>query len=76
EMCIRDSLRAGLDVELYEAHDTPGGGLRTESLFDADVVHDNCAAVHPKAAASRLLRELDQPAPGVDQLQPEIPNTH
>lgn len=69
-------LRAGLSVELYEAHDTPGGGLRTEPLFDSDVVHDICAAVHPMAAASRFFREFDLPARGVDLLQPEIPYAH
>ncbi|MGC5394199.1 phytoene desaturase family protein [Streptomyces sp. DT20] len=69
-------LRAGLSVDLYEAHDTLGGGLRTESLFDSDVVHDICAAVHPMAAASRFFREFDLPARGVDLLQPEIPYAH
>ncbi|MFI9581318.1 phytoene desaturase family protein [Streptomyces sp. NPDC052236] len=69
-------LRAGLSVELYEAHDTIGGGLRTEALFDSDVHHDICAAVHPMAAASRFFREFDLTARGVELLQPEIPYAH
>ncbi|MGW6022903.1 phytoene desaturase family protein [Streptomyces sp. NPDC055099] len=69
-------LRAGLSVELYEAHDTLGGGLRTKPLFDSDIVHDLCAAVHPMAAASRFFREFDLPARGVDLLQPEVPYAH
>ncbi|MEU6111002.1 NAD(P)/FAD-dependent oxidoreductase [Streptomyces albidoflavus] len=69
-------LRAGLSVELHEAHHTVGGGLRTEPLFDSDVVHDICSAVHPMAAASRFFREFDLAARGVDLLQPEVPYAH
>ncbi|WP_370420630.1 phytoene desaturase family protein [Streptomyces sp. QH1-20] len=68
--------RAGLRVELYEGADTIGGGLRTEALFDADVVHDICSAVHPMAPASRFLREFDLAARGVDFLRPEISYAH
>ncbi|MEK8170818.1 hypothetical protein NKH77_18455 [Streptomyces sp. M19] len=53
--------RAGLRVELYEAADTIGGGLRSTPLFDSDVVHDICSAVHPMALASRFFREFDLP---------------
>lgn len=42
--------RAGLRVEVFEAHQRIGGGLRTEALFDSEVLHDICAAVHPMAA--------------------------
>lgn len=69
-------LHAGLSVELYEAHQTIGGGLRTETLFDADVPHDICAAVHPMAAASRFFREFDLAARGVELIQPDIPYAH
>ncbi|MBO0653584.1 NAD(P)/FAD-dependent oxidoreductase [Streptomyces triculaminicus] len=68
--------RAGLRVDLYEAKESIGGGLRTESLFDTDVVHDICAAVHPMAAASRFFREFDLSARGVELLQPEISYAH
>ncbi|GGX88471.1 phytoene desaturase family protein [Streptomyces hiroshimensis] len=68
--------RAGLRVELYEAARDIGGGLRGKALFDADVVHDVCAAVHPMAAASRFFREFDLSARGVDLLHPEISYAH
>ena len=68
--------RAGLRVALYEAADTIGGGLRTEALFDQNVVHDLCSAVHPMAAASRFFRDFDLPARGVDLLHPEISYAH
>lgn len=68
--------RAGLRVELHEQADTAGGGLRTESLFDSDVVHDICAAVHPMAAASPFFREFDLVARGVALLQPHVAYAH
>ncbi|WP_033288189.1 phytoene desaturase family protein [Amycolatopsis jejuensis] len=51
--------RAGLSVEVYEAADEPGGGARSARLFDSDVIHDICSAVHPMAAASPFLRQFD-----------------
>jgi phytoene dehydrogenase-like protein len=68
--------RAGLTVELYEAADTVGGGLRTQPLFDSGIGHDICSAVHPLAAASRFFREFDLTARGVQLCQPEISYAH
>ncbi len=68
--------RAGLRVELHEAAETIGGGLRTASLFDSGVVHDICSAVHPMAAASPFFRAFDLAARGVELLQPEISYAH
>lgn len=68
--------RAGLDVTVHEAADTPGGGLRTKALFDRDVVHDLCAAVHPMAPASRFFRAFDLPARGVRLHVPDVPYAH
>ncbi|WP_406638660.1 phytoene desaturase family protein [Amycolatopsis sp. WGS_07] len=63
--------RAGLSVEVYEAADEPGGGARSQRLFDSDVVHDICSAVHPMAAASPFLRQFD-----LDLCHPEVPYAH
>ncbi|MEU0251424.1 NAD(P)/FAD-dependent oxidoreductase [Streptomyces sp. NPDC006184] len=68
--------RAGLRVELHEAAETIGGGLRTAALFDSGVVHDICSAVHPMAAASPFFRAFDLGARGVELLQPEISYAH
>ncbi|MFK0259607.1 phytoene desaturase family protein [Streptomyces sp. NPDC090445] len=68
--------RAGLRVELYEAAEDIGGGLRSKPLFDSDVTHDICAAVHPMAAASKFFREFDLAARGVELLHPEISYAH
>ncbi|MET7339454.1 NAD(P)/FAD-dependent oxidoreductase [Nonomuraea sp. NPDC005650] len=68
--------RAGLKVELFEAADSIGGGLRTHSLFDSEVTHDICAAIHPMAASSFFFRTFDLPARGVELLSPEISYAH
>ncbi|MET7794905.1 NAD(P)-binding protein [Micrococcus luteus] len=68
--------RAGLQVELFEGHHEIGGGLRGTSLFDADITHDVCAAVHPMAAASRFFREFDLASRGVRLCLPEISYAH
>ncbi|WP_406322085.1 phytoene desaturase family protein [Streptomyces sp. NBC_01637] len=68
--------RAGLRVELYERADDIGGGLRSKALFDEDVMHDMCAAVHPMAAASPFFREFDLGARGVELLTPDISYAH
>ncbi|WP_030107617.1 phytoene desaturase family protein [Actinoalloteichus caeruleus] len=68
--------RAGLDVEVHEAADTPGGGLRTTTLFDSDTIHDLCSAVHPMAAASRFFREFDLSTRGVHLRTPDTSYAH
>ncbi|WP_424216404.1 phytoene desaturase family protein (plasmid) [Streptomyces sp. BI20] len=68
--------RAGLRVTLFEQAPTIGGGLRSTPLFDSEVVHDICSAVHPMAAASAFFRAFDLPARGVRLLQPEMPYAH
>lgn len=65
--------RAGLEVLVLEAEDTPGGGVRTLDLGLAPgLVHDICSAVHPLALASPFFRELDLAARGVELVTPEV----
>ncbi len=68
--------RAGLSVEVHEAAEEIGGGTRTATLFDDDVRHDICSAVHPMAAASAFFRWFDLAGHGVELLQPEIAYAH
>ncbi|GAA4051589.1 NAD(P)/FAD-dependent oxidoreductase [Arthrobacter methylotrophus] len=51
--------RAGLDVRVYEAAETIGGGTRTSELLEPGHVYDVCSAVHPMALASRFFREFE-----------------
>ncbi|WP_327068568.1 phytoene desaturase family protein [Kitasatospora sp. NBC_01302] len=68
--------RAGLRVELYEAAGTIGGGLRSLPLFDSQVLHDICAAVHPMGAASPFFRAFDLAAHGVELLRAPVAYGH
>ncbi|GAA1156523.1 phytoene desaturase family protein [Streptomyces javensis] len=68
--------RAGLRVAVYEAAADIGGGLRTQPLFDPEIAHDICSAVHPMAPASRFFREFGLAARGVELLAPEVSYAH
>src|SRR6266508_5973729 len=63
--------RAGIEVEVREAADEPGGGVRSAELTLPGFVHDLCSAVHPLAVASPALRDLD-----VEWIHPELPVAH
>ncbi|MGC5291300.1 phytoene desaturase family protein [Micromonospora sp. DT231] len=68
--------RAGLTVHVHEQAATVGGGLRGAALFDSEIWHDTCAAVHPMAAASAFFREFDLAARGVALLRAPIAYAH
>ncbi|TML39825.1 MAG: FAD-binding protein, partial [Actinobacteria bacterium] len=51
--------RAGLEVEVHEAEEQLGGGLRSAELTLPGFVHDVCASIHPLGAASPVLRTLE-----------------
>src|SRR5439155_20361362 len=68
--------RAGLQVTVIEAHDSIGGGSRTEELTLPGMLHDVCSAVHPLAAGSPFLRSLDLARHGLEWCWPEIDLAH
>jgi phytoene dehydrogenase-like protein len=68
--------RAGLDVTVLEASDTIGGGTRSSEMIVAGLVHDHCSAVHPLAAGSPFLAELNLASDGLTWLQPEVDCAH
>ena len=51
--------RAGLGVHVYEAAETPGGGLRTSELMQPGHLHDVCSAVQPMALVSPFFRAFE-----------------
>ncbi len=65
--------RAGLEVEVHEAEEQLGGGLRSAELTLPGFVHDVCASIHPLGAASPVLRTLEL---DVDWIHPEAPAAH
>src|SRR5699024_3348921 len=66
--------RAGLDVVVYEAEETIGGGARTLDLglTDLGLEHDLCSAIHPLALASPFFAEFDVVSRGVEIVIPEL----
>lgn len=68
--------RAGLDVTVLEAADTIGGGTRSTEQIVPGLLHDECSAVHPIAAASPFLNQLGLTERGLRWLQPEIDCAH
>lgn len=63
--------RAGLSVEVHEAADTIGGGVRTAELMQPGHFHDICSAVHPMALASPFFRDFEL-ARRIDLVVPEL----
>ena len=68
--------RAGLEVEVWEANPTPGGGARTMPLTEPGFMHDWGSAVHPMALASPFFRafgladRIEVTAPEASYAQP------
>jgi phytoene dehydrogenase-like protein len=65
--------RAGLEVEVHEAEEQLGGGLRSAELTLPGFVHDVCSSVHPLGVASPLFRTLGL---DVDWVHPDAPAAH
>ena len=58
--------RAGLSVEVFEAADAIGGGVRTAELTLPGFRHDLCSAIHPMGRASPFFRWAALDVPWVD----------
>lgn len=74
--CAALLARAGVDVTVYEAADTIGGGTRTSELTLPGLLHDHCSAVHPMAVASPTFSELDLESHGLEWCWPEVDLAH
>ena len=68
--------RAGLEVRVFEAGATPGGGCRSAELTLPGFLHDRCAAVHPMGALSPVFRALSLESDGLEWIHPETPLAH
>ena len=65
--------QAGLQVEVHEAAEELGGGLRSAELTLPGFVHDVCSSIHPLGLASPFFRTLEL---DVDWVQPDLPAAH
>jgi phytoene dehydrogenase-like protein len=68
--------RAGRSVQVIEAADTLGGGLRTEELTLPGFQHDVCSTVVPLALGSPFFRTIDFARHGVTWAHPDVPLAH
>ncbi|OBG25147.1 NAD(P)/FAD-dependent oxidoreductase [Mycobacterium sp. 852002-51057_SCH5723018] len=68
--------RHGIDVQVLEARDTPGGGARSGELTVPGVIHDHCSAAHPMGVGSPFWQEIDLQSYGLAWKWPEIDCAH
>jgi phytoene dehydrogenase-like protein len=74
--CAVELARNGVEVTVLEAADRIGGGARTSELTVPGLLHDDCSATHPMAAASPFLKSLDLGRHGLEWLWPEVSLAH
>ncbi len=68
--------QAGLDVEVFEAEEVPGGGVRTLPLTLPGFLHDFGSAVHPLAAGSPFFSTLPLGEHGLAWIHGQAPLAH
>jgi phytoene dehydrogenase-like protein len=74
--CAVELARNGVEVTVLEAEASIGGGARTSELTEPGLLHDECSATHPMAAASPFLRSLGLGRHGLEWLWPEVSLAH
>lgn len=68
--------QAGLEVQVFEAEDVPGGGARTLPLTQPGFLHDFGSAVHPMAAGSPFFSTLPLEQHGLTWVHGKAPLAH
>ena len=68
--------RAGWTVQVREAADTVGGGMRTKALTLPGFAHDVCSAIHPLGIASPFFRALPLARYGLEWIDPPAAVAH
>lgn len=68
--------RAGLEVTVLEASDTPGGGTRSAELTLPGLLHDQCSMAHPLAVDTPFTDSADLAAHGLRWAWPEVQYSH
>jgi len=68
--------RAGRSVLVLEAHDTPGGGVRSSELTLPGFISDTCSAIHPLGAGSPFFRTLPLRKFGLEWIHPPLALAH
>jgi phytoene dehydrogenase-like protein len=68
--------KAGLDVQVIEAADTPGGGTRSAELTLPGLIHDECSGFHPLAVDTPFSRSVDLARYGLTWRWPDVQYAH
>ena len=68
--------KAGLEVQVLEAADTPGGGTRSSELTLPGLIHDECSGFHPLAVDTPFSREFDLAPYGLTWRWPHVQFSH
>src|SRR6201996_8103008 len=68
--------QAGLDVDVYEAEEQPGGGARTLPLTLPGFLHDFGSAVFPMGVGSPFFSKLPLAEHGLNWIHGEAPLAH
>lgn len=68
--------QAGVDVEVFEAEEIPGGGARSLPLTVPGFIHDFGSAVHPMAAGSPFFSSLPLGQHGLTWVHGQAPLAH
>jgi len=63
-------------VQVLEARDTIGGGVRSGELTVPGLIHDHCSAFHPLGVGSPCWKEIDLQRYGLVWKWPEIDFAH
>lgn len=66
----------GYRVQVVEANNKIGGGVRSAACTRPGFVHDLCSAIHPLAAGSPFLKTLLLQQYGLQWIQPPYPLAH
>ena len=68
--------KAGIEVQVLEAADIPGGGTRSSDLTLPGLIHDECSGFHPLAVDTPFSREFDLAAHGLTWRWPQVQYSH
>jgi phytoene dehydrogenase-like protein len=68
--------QAGRSVQVLEANETPGGGVRSGALTQPGFLHDLCSSVYPLTVCSPFFRTLPLEPHGVQWIFPPVCMAH
>jgi phytoene dehydrogenase-like protein len=67
---------AGLEVQVLEAAEVPGGGTRSSELTLPGLIHDECSGFHPLAIDTAFSRAFDLGEHGLTWRWPDVQFAH